>query len=327
MFRKFIKVFSQGKRTNKLLIKNRMRFDDIVTDNRSNYLESVYRRLYDNDITLSDAEIIDAYNKFSNNIQTNTFAAAELEWVTSFVICHFRPNLTEVLIRRGLLSIIYSLGNDLDWFTIGQFIDKRILANNVEPYGGIPPFEGHEWLRNLLPAQKEIVQKVLKELIEENRRDINLNIELSVDDKSEVISTDEAYEITIEQFVGNRLTLNSIDELTTEFDRIAYFISINSENCSNDQLIPLLAKYGIVDMTYRLTSSPEYIKIFGQISRVEFDQIRFNNHLDNSYTSNVSNIEKYFPLEIEIIDCCVTNDVWIWSEKYFYIYKITIANN
>jgi hypothetical protein len=172
MLKIFKNIFSKSDPTENLLSKNRLRFDTIISDKRFNFLESIYKRLFNKDTGLKDAEILDAYFKFSNNIQTNTFAAAELEWVTISVLCHFRPNLTETLIRRGLLLIVYSLGDDIDWFTAGQFIDRRILADNVEPYGGLPPSEGQEWLKKLLPAQKETVQKVLVHVIEENRKEL-----------------------------------------------------------------------------------------------------------------------------------------------------------
>lgn len=165
-------IFSKNNKTDNLLDKNRLRFDSIITDKRFNFLESIYKRLFDEDSNLTDTEILDAYFKFSDNIQTNTFAAAELEWVTISILCHFRPNLTETLIRRGLLSIVYSLGDDIDWFTVGQFIDRRILADNIEPYGGLPPNAGQEWLKNLLPSKKETVQKVLVDVIKENRKEL-----------------------------------------------------------------------------------------------------------------------------------------------------------
>ena len=172
MLKIFNGIFSKNNQAEKLLDKKRVRFDSIISDKRFNHLESIYKRLYYKDPRLTDTEILDAYFKFSDNIQTNTFAAAELEWVTISVLCHFRPKLTDILIRRGLLSIVYSLGDDIDWFTVGQFIDRRILANNVEPYGGLPPKVGQEWLKELLPNQKETVQKVLVDVIEENRQEL-----------------------------------------------------------------------------------------------------------------------------------------------------------
>lgn len=165
-------IFSKNNKTNKQLNKNRLRFDSIIGDKRFNFLESIYKRLFEKDTKLTDTEILNSYFKFSDNIRTNTFAAAELELVSISVLCHFRPNLTETLIRRGLLCIVYSLGDDIDWLTVEQFIERRILADNVEPYGGLPPNEGLEWLKELLPAQKEIVQKILVDVIEENRKEL-----------------------------------------------------------------------------------------------------------------------------------------------------------
>jgi len=136
------------------LNRNRQRFDKIISDKRFNFLETIYKRLFDKDATLTDNEILDAYFKFSDNIETNTFAAAELELVTISVLCHFRPYLTETLLRRGLLSIVWSLGENIDWFTVKQFIDRQILDDKTEPYGGLPPTVGEEWLKKFLPDQK-----------------------------------------------------------------------------------------------------------------------------------------------------------------------------
>jgi hypothetical protein len=88
------------------------------------------------------------------------------------VICHYKPHLTETLLRRGLLLIVYSLGEDIDWLTVKQFIDRRILDINVKPYGGLPPIIGQNWLKNILPNQKVLIQKVLSDVIEENRKEL-----------------------------------------------------------------------------------------------------------------------------------------------------------
>ena len=169
MLKRLKNLFRKTNQADITLNKNRQRFDSINSDKRFNYLENIYKRLFDNDTTLTDTEILDSYYKFSDNIQTNTFAAAELEWVTISVLCHFRPHLTEALIRRGLLSIVYSLGDNIDWFTVRQFIDRRILADKIEPYGGLPPEVGQQWLKDILPGKKERVQKVLEDVIKENR--------------------------------------------------------------------------------------------------------------------------------------------------------------
>lgn len=161
-------IFSNNKKS-----KKRKRFDSIINDKRFNYLENIFIKIYRDDKTLTDEEILDGYYKFSDKIQTNTFSAAELEWVTISVLCYFHPNLTEKLIRRGLLSIVYSLGDDIDWFTVKEFIEKQILSDKADPYGGLPPIEGQIWLKSLLPSQKEVVQKVLDDVIKENKKELH----------------------------------------------------------------------------------------------------------------------------------------------------------
>lgn len=156
-----------------LLEKNRKRFDSIISDSRCNYLAPIYNRLFEKDQSLTDAEISTSYLKFSDSIQTNSYAAAELELVAISVLCYFRPNLTETLIRRGLLAIVASLGDDIDWFTVLQFIEIRIIGEGIEPYGGLPPEQGIVWLTNILPNQKEILQRVLQEVILANQREID----------------------------------------------------------------------------------------------------------------------------------------------------------
>ena len=173
MLKKLKDIFIKQNQPISLTLKNRQRFDSIISDNRHNFLESIYKRLFDKDPLLTEEEILEAYFKFSDQIQTNTFAAAELEWVTISVLCYFRPNLTETLLRRALLSVVWSLGDDIDWFTVLQFIEKRILADEAEPYGGLPPDIGLKWLTEILPAEKETIQKVLDDVIKENRIELD----------------------------------------------------------------------------------------------------------------------------------------------------------
>lgn len=165
--------FRRQKPEKALLEKNRMRFDSIMSDSRFNYLAPVYKRLLEKDLSLTDAEILTSYFKFSDSIQTNTFAAAELELATISVLCYFRPNLTETLIKRGLLSVVWSLGDNIDWFTVLQFVERRITGKGIEPYGGLPPDPGITWLTAILPTLKETIQKVLEEVIIDNRKELD----------------------------------------------------------------------------------------------------------------------------------------------------------
>lgn len=152
--------------------KNRLRFDSIHLHKGPTSLEGLYYRLSTNEGVVTDEEVLNKYFEFSNAIQTNTFAAAELELVTISVICYYKPHLTPILIRRGLLSIVYSLGDEIDAAVIFQFIDHFILSKDVEPYGGLPPGKGIIWLSQILPTQTDLVQKTLDEVIEQNRLEL-----------------------------------------------------------------------------------------------------------------------------------------------------------
>jgi hypothetical protein len=172
MFKKFTEMVRGQNQPINLTEKNRQRFDSIISDTRFDFLEDVYKRLLADDTTLTDQQILDNYFRFSDNIQTNTIAAAELEWVTISVLCFYRPNLTEELIRRGLLSIVYSWGDSIDNEHVLDFIQERILAVNAEPYGGLPPDVGMRWLTDILPAQQNTIQRVLEDVVRQNRLEV-----------------------------------------------------------------------------------------------------------------------------------------------------------
>ena len=165
------KIKSKLKRSY-LTLRNQRRFDSIHSDTRFNYLEFIYVRLLNDDPTLTDNLILEKYHKFSSSIQTNTFAAAELEWVTVSVLCYHRPHLTKELIREGLHCIVSSIGDDIDFNDVLNFIQIRILQNGIEPYGGLPPKEGVEWLTKILPNETELIQKTIEEVIDQNRKEL-----------------------------------------------------------------------------------------------------------------------------------------------------------
>jgi hypothetical protein len=157
-----------------LTFKNRRRFDSIHSDARFNFLDTIFIRLRNNDPTLTDKLILEKYHKFSSQIHTNTFASAELEWVTVSVLCYYRPHLTKELIKEGLLCIVSSIRDEIDYNDVLNFIQIRILKN-VEPYGGWPPKEGIEWLTNKLPNESKLVQSTLEEIIEQNKKEMEDN--------------------------------------------------------------------------------------------------------------------------------------------------------
>nr|WP_294794710.1 hypothetical protein [uncultured Mucilaginibacter sp.] len=156
-----------------LTSKNKLRFESIHSDIRFNSLQNVYRRLNNQDIALTDDEILERYFDFSKKIQTNTFAAAELELVSISSICFFRPELTNIIIRTGLLCIVMSLGDFVGFDDIVEFVQGRILAKGAEPYGGLPQEEGIKWLSEVLPKSRGTIESTLIEVIKKNREEID----------------------------------------------------------------------------------------------------------------------------------------------------------
>lgn len=172
MFKKLIDKIQQTKQAAKLK-ERQQRFTDIINDKRSDTLAPIFRRLAQNDLTVTDEQILSAYYCFSDRIQTNTFAAAELEWVIVAGLCAHRPRLTETLIRRGLLSIVWSIGDAITSDDVLAFVRYRVLESDAMPYGGLPSNEALIWLKEGLPAQKALVQQVLEDVIEQNKKELD----------------------------------------------------------------------------------------------------------------------------------------------------------
>jgi hypothetical protein len=87
------------------------------------------------DKALSDEEIVSSYIKFSDSMQSNSYAIAELELCIVSVICANRPQLSEKLLERPFLAIIASLGDKADNYGVTRFIDDYLLKRNKELIG------------------------------------------------------------------------------------------------------------------------------------------------------------------------------------------------
>jgi hypothetical protein len=173
MFKKLKSIF-HVKKSIDMTIENRLRFKELHFGPYPNFLEKIYKRLSKHDVTLTDEEILSHYFVFSDYYrETNSFSSAETEFSAISLLCFYKPHLMEVLVRRGLLSIVYSIGDDIDATHILDFINQRILAIDSEPSGGLPPENGVIWLKEILPSQLDILKSVLEDVIEQNRREID----------------------------------------------------------------------------------------------------------------------------------------------------------
>jgi hypothetical protein len=124
------------------------------------------------DKALSDEEIVSSYIKFSDSMQSNSYAIAELELCIVSVICANRPQLSEKLLERPFLAIIASLGDKADNYGVTRFIDDYLLKRNKEPYGGLPPKQGTDWLKKL-KQDKKLIDAVLKRMWIQNEKELN----------------------------------------------------------------------------------------------------------------------------------------------------------
>ena len=69
--------------------------------------------------------------------------------------------------------ILWSLGDDIDFSILKQFIDKRITAPNIEPYGGLPDNEGIEWLTKIIVNRNDLIKKLLADVIQQNNKELD----------------------------------------------------------------------------------------------------------------------------------------------------------
>lgn len=150
---------------------NRKRFQLIYTDPRFPYLVSIFESLYQEDVTLKNQEILTAYYQFSDQMQSNTFAIGELEFAIVAQICAYRPQLSEPLLERPILSVIYSYGHEIGVEEVLFFVQNRLLQPDVEPYGGLPNAKGMQWLEDL-SQQRELLEKVFQKVLTEVRKEM-----------------------------------------------------------------------------------------------------------------------------------------------------------
>jgi hypothetical protein len=150
--------------------KNRTRFDTVISDTRFNYLEPIFQN-FEAGVQVSDAEALDAYEKFSGSIYSNTVSMAELHLVVVATIAAYKPHLAEDLLERPLLYVYLSFGEAVNNEVVVQFVANRILAKDADPYCGIPNKKARRWLKVFFPKNKELVEAKLKEVIAKNEEE------------------------------------------------------------------------------------------------------------------------------------------------------------
>lgn len=151
--------------------KSRRRFNRLINEAKFP-LKIIFKRLKNGDKTLRDDEIITTYQTFSETLQSNAYAIAQLELAIVSVLCAARPNLTEKLLERPFLAIIACLGDHANYEGVTGFIDNYLLRRNVKRYGGLPPKAGTDWLKKLKENRK-IIETVLTRMWIQNEKELN----------------------------------------------------------------------------------------------------------------------------------------------------------
>ena len=96
---------------------------------------------------------------------------AELHMVVVATIAAYKPHLAERLLDRPLLYLYLSFDEGVNNEVVVQFIAKRILAKDADPYCGIPNKKARRWLKTFFPKNKELVEAKLVEVIAKNKEE------------------------------------------------------------------------------------------------------------------------------------------------------------
>lgn len=130
-------------------------------------------------------------------------------------------------------------------------------------------------------------------------------------------------EKTINRVIGMTIQVDSFADFGKVFNELIDSIRNNYNNITEEEFIKgLLVKYGFIDLTYKEADGDGFIRLFGKTEKcgAPFFYSNDPNFDERNYFKKYTlDIESVFPLEFEIIDCCMTTDRHIWEEKYFYV--------
>ena len=160
-------MFSPGSKNQK---KNRARFKAVISDERFNYLDSVFNDL-EKGVFVSDEDVLNAYSQFSVRMASNVVSLGELHFVLTATIASYKPNLAEELLDRPLEMLVVLYGDDLTVEVIKNFIASQILRKDAEPYAGLPNEKAVRWLETFFINNQELVERKIKESIDEHYED------------------------------------------------------------------------------------------------------------------------------------------------------------
>jgi len=129
-------------------------------------------------------------------------------------------------------------------------------------------------------------------------------------------------ENTIKEPIGLVLQIESYEGLVHAFNQLTDSVSSGYKLKTDDYYLrgPLV-KYGIVDLVYQKGEEEDFIRVFGRTQTMGVRRAHYyfkGIDISEFMRIGMEKFDTHFPLEVEVIDCCQTNDQWVWSEKYFY---------
>jgi hypothetical protein len=87
----------------------------------------------------------------------------------------------------------------------------------------------------------------------------------------------------------------------------------------------VLAKYGILDVTFQHQKSAQLLKIYCQAAGIGYfpylEKSGGKFDMDEMYgyvRGYLKDIDTLFPLSAQVIDCCLTTNPGVWDDKHFY---------
>ena len=90
-----------------------------------------------------------------------------------------------------------------------------------------------------------------------------------------------------------------------------------------DILELMVVKYGMLDMTFNLEVKEEYnivrFMLFTTGAGPKFFEAHPKINIEFFFSNYKNSFKKLMPLHFIIKDACLTNNMNVWSEKYFYL--------
>ena len=126
--------------------------------------------------------------------------------------------------------------------------------------------------------------------------------------------------------IGTSITIYSCEDIEQKIRSLIPELKSKYVLVSEERFIKgLLIKYGYIDLTFQKNGLNQYLRVFGKTDKLGFSSMKKKypkikyQELINYFHTHFNDPSPLFPVNIEIVDCCTTDDPLAWLEKYFYV--------